>query len=69
MTAIAQEILNNFDRLPSTEQMAIALAILRRLENFDFPQLTDEDLALNAEELFLALDQQEVDIDARFGDI
>ncbi|QZZ20271.1 hypothetical protein J5X98_23910 [Leptothermofonsia sichuanensis E412] len=59
MTALAQEILNNFDRLPDTEQMEIALEILRRIINFDFPPLTDEDLTLSAEELFLALDQQE----------
>lgn len=61
MTALAQEILNNFDRLPDTEQLEIALEILRRVINFDFPPLTDEDLTLNAEELFLTLDQQEPD--------
>jgi len=61
MTALAQEILKNFDRLPGTEQLEIALEILRRIINFDFPPLTDEDLTLNAEELFLALDQQEPD--------
>ncbi|BAU42823.1 MULTISPECIES: hypothetical protein [Cyanophyceae] len=61
MTALAQEILDNFDRLPNTEQMEIALEILRRIINFDFPPLTDEDLTLSAEELFLALDQQEPD--------
>ncbi len=61
MTALAQEILKNFDRLPDTEQLEIALEILKRIINFDFPPLTDEDLTLNAEELFLALDQQEPD--------
>lgn len=63
MTALAQEILNNFDRLPDTEQLEIALAILRRIIHLDFPPLTDQDLILNAEELFLALDQQEPDYD------
>lgn len=61
MTALAQEILNSFDQLTDTEQLKIAVEILRRLVNFDFPPLTDEDLALNAEELFLALDRQEAD--------
>jgi hypothetical protein len=61
MTALAQEILNSFDSLPNTDQLEIALEILRRLVNFDFPPLSDEDLTLNAEELFLALDQQEAD--------
>lgn len=61
MTTLAEEILKNFDRLPNPEQVEIALEILRRLVNFDFPPLTDEDLVLNAEELFLAFDQQETD--------
>lgn len=61
MTALAQEILNTFDRLPDTEQIEIGLAILRRLVNLDFPPLTDDDLVLNAEALFLALDEQEAD--------
>jgi hypothetical protein len=61
MTTLAQEVLNGFDSLPNPEQLEIALEILRRLSNFDFPPLSDEDLALNAEDLFLALDQEEVD--------
>ncbi|MCT7948411.1 hypothetical protein NG798_01270 [Ancylothrix sp. C2] len=61
MNTLAQEILRNFDNLPDTEQRALAVEILKRLGNFDVPPLTDEDLVLNAEELFLALDQQETD--------
>ena len=61
MTALAQKILDTFDKLPDSEQLEIALAIMKRLVHFDFPPLTDEDLVLNAEELFLALDQQEAD--------
>ncbi|MEB3278857.1 MAG: hypothetical protein VKK42_08015 [Lyngbya sp.] len=61
MTVLAQEILNSFDRLPDAEQLEVAVEILRRLVHFDFPPLTDEDLVLNAEELFLTLDQQEAD--------
>ncbi|NJK39834.1 MAG: hypothetical protein HC920_20325 [Oscillatoriales cyanobacterium SM2_3_0] len=60
MTVLVQEILDSFDRLPDAERLEIAVEILRRLVNFDFPPLTDEDLALNAEELFLALDQAEL---------
>jgi hypothetical protein len=59
MAALAQDILNRFDQLSDTEQLEIAVAILKRLSNFDFPPLTDEDLISNAEELFLALDQEE----------
>ena len=61
MTVLAQEILKTFDQLPNKEQIEIALQILRRLVDSDFPPLTNEDLVLNAEELFSALDQQEAD--------
>ncbi len=59
MNTLAQEILKNFDNLPTTEQQAIAIEILKRVIDFDVLPLTDEDLVLNAEELFLALDEQE----------
>ncbi len=59
MIATTQQILNTFDRLPDAEQLEIAVEILRRLVNYDFLPLSDEDLVLNTEELFLALDQQE----------
>ena len=59
MNTLAQELLKNFDDLPETEQQAIAVEILKRVINFDLPPLTDEDLVLNAEELFLALDDDQ----------
>lgn len=61
MTTLVREILNSFDKLTDVEQLEIALEILKRLAHFDFPPLTDEDLVLNAEELFLILDRQEED--------
>lgn len=61
MTGLPQEILKTFDALPDSEQLEVGLAILKRLIHYDFPPLDDEDLALNAEELFLELDQQESD--------
>lgn len=61
MDTLAQEILKTFDNLPNIEQQMIAAEILKRVINFDVPPLTDEDLVLNAEELFLALDGQETD--------
>ncbi len=59
MSALAEEILRNFDKLSNPEQLEIAREILRRIVDLDFPALADEELALNAEELFLALDQEE----------
>lgn len=61
MTASAREILDTFDRLPDTEQLEIALEILKRLAHLDFSPLPDEALVFNAEEIFLSLDQQEAD--------
>jgi hypothetical protein len=37
MTALAQEILKNFDQLPDTEQQKVALEILKRIVHSDFP--------------------------------
>jgi len=62
MTAITQEILKTFDELPDSDQIEVALAILKRIIHFDFSPLDDEDLVLNAEELFLELDQQESEL-------
>ncbi len=60
MSALAEEILKNFDKLSNPEQLEIAREILRRIIDLNIPALADEELALNAEELFLALDQEEV---------
>jgi hypothetical protein len=59
MTAPSQELLNTFDELSDSEQLEVALEILRRFAHMDFPPLEDEDLVLSAEALFLELDQQE----------
>ena len=61
MNTLAQELLKTFDDLPDTEQQAIAVEIFKRVINFDVPPLTDEDLVLNTEEIFLALDEEEAD--------
>lgn len=59
MTALVQELLNTFDRLTDSERLELVLEILKRTVDLDFPPLSDEDLVLNAEELFLELDEQE----------
>jgi hypothetical protein len=60
MTASVQELLDTFDRLTDSERLDLVLEILKRTVYLDFPPLSDEDLVLNAEELFLELDEQEV---------
>lgn len=59
MTALVRELLNIFDRLTDSERLDLVLEILKRTVDLDFPPLSDEDLVLNAEELFLELDKQE----------
>lgn len=59
MTSTVEELLNTFNRLTDSEQLEFALAILKRVIHLDFPPLSDEDLVLNAENLFLELDKQE----------
>jgi hypothetical protein len=59
MTALVQELLNTFDRLTGSERLELVLEILKRTVDLDFPPLSDEDLVVNAERIFLELDQRE----------
>jgi hypothetical protein len=59
MTALVQELLNTFDRLIDSERLELVLEILKRTVDLDFPPLSDEDLVLNAEGIFLELDKRE----------
>ena len=59
MTALVQELLDTFDRLTDSERLNLVLEILKRTIYLDFPPLSDEDLVLNAEGIFLELDEQE----------
>ncbi len=59
MNASVQKVLNTFDSLTKSEQREIALEILKRVTDLDFPSLSDEELVLNAEEIFLELDKRE----------
>jgi hypothetical protein len=60
MTSSVQQFLDSFDLLPEAEKRELALEILRRTISFDMPALSDEELVLSAEELFLELDQNSV---------
>ena len=61
ITTLVKELLSTFDSLPESERLEMAVEILKRVTNLDFPPLSDEDLVCNAEELFFELDQQETD--------
>ncbi len=59
MSTSAQNFIESFDKLPDAEKQKVASEILRRTANFDMPALSDEELVLSAEELFLELDRRE----------
>lgn len=60
MTAIVQELLNTFDNLTYSERLDLLSEILRRTVYLDFEPLSDEELTLNAEDIFLTLDEEEL---------
>jgi hypothetical protein len=59
MTTTIQRFLDAFDRLSEAEKQAVACEILRRMRDVDLPPLSDEELVVSAEALFLELDRQE----------
>jgi len=59
MTTTTQEILERFTQLPVSEKKIVVSVILRDALEVETPDLTDDELVLNAEELFLELDQRE----------
>lgn len=59
MTTTAENLISIFDTLPEPEKREVAKVILHRTLEFDLPPLSDDDLTLSAEELFLALDREE----------
>ncbi len=61
MTETVQEILATFDHLPLNEQREVTKVILRRSLDTETPSLTDVELILQAEELFLELEKQEAE--------
>ena len=48
-----------FIHLKEMEKYKAASSIIRRIVKFDLPSLSDEELILSAEELFLELDRRE----------
>lgn len=59
MNTQSQQLLQSFDRLPEAEKQEVVAEILRRTLNVDIPSLTDDELTLSAEALFLSLDEWE----------
>jgi len=54
-----RDLLQSFDNLSEADKKEVAAKILRRSASFDLLPLSDEELVLNPEQLFLELDRQE----------
>ena len=61
MIANAQDILKQFGQLPMPEKKKVVSVILRESLNIETPELSDEELVFNAEEIFLELDRREAE--------
>lgn len=59
MTETMQHLLNTFELLPEREKQEFAFEILKRTIDWDMPDLSDNELILNAVELFAELDRRE----------
>ncbi len=59
MTIAVQNILKSYDQLPEQEKRELAAEIIRRSLKLNLPPLSDEDLVLSAEEIFLEHDRTE----------
>lgn len=59
MSTAGEELLKSFDLLPERERERVAKEILLRSLELRSTPLTDEELAINAEQLFLDLDRRE----------
>jgi hypothetical protein len=59
MSTTVEDILDSFNDLSEAEKRELVSEIIRRTAEMSFPPLTDEELVLNAEALFLELDQRE----------
>jgi hypothetical protein len=59
MNVVSERFLDTFDRLPQAMQWQVASEILRRALAFDFSPLTDDELVMSAELVFLGLDASE----------
>lgn len=60
MSILVQQFLNSFEQLPEQEKRELATEIIKRSIMFQLPSLTEDELILNAEELFLELDKREL---------
>jgi hypothetical protein len=59
MNTATQHLLDAFEDLSEADKQTVVCEILRGVQHFDLPPLSDEELVANAEALFLELDRRE----------
>ncbi len=65
MTATVENLLVSFEQLTETEKHDLAIEVVRRTDIFGSPDLSDDEITLAAEDLFLALDHEEAQMEAQ----
>ena len=65
MTATVENLLVSFEKLTEPEKRDLAIEVVRRTDIFGSPDLSDEEQDLAAEDLFLALDREEAELEAQ----
>jgi hypothetical protein len=61
MTPTVEHLLESFEQLTESEKQDLAIEVVRRTDIFGSPDLSDDELALAAEDLFLTLDREEAE--------
>ena len=59
MSPAAHHLLEDFEQLQEKEKKEVVLEILKQMADTDHPPMSDEELVLNAESIFLELDKRE----------
>ena len=63
MTPTVESLLVSFEQLTEPEKHDLAIEVVRRTDIFGAPEFSDQELALAAEDLFLALDREESEME------
>ncbi len=59
MSAATAHLLEEFDRLPPSEQREFSAVIVHRAAQLDFGDVTDDELTASAGRIFAMLDEEE----------